>query len=228
MRRWHIRWALLLTVMVLAGCRGSTPTPAADAGLGNAYTSEVLDTSYPSALNASGQLMLGTIKLEGTEHAVTPGQAKALLPLWQAFQSGALQASAERNAVLAQIEAQMTPAQLEAIADMQLTPDDLRAWMEEQGLGMGSGLPGTGEGQEVPPEAQATRQAQFAGGQEIPPEMATRRAQFESMSEEQRAAFRATAEAGGMPARAGPGPRQPIFLLRPLIELLEARAGEEQ
>ena len=49
--------------------------------------------------------MLGMLKLEGTEQAVTPDQAKALLPLWQAFQGGALQASAERNAVMAQIEA---------------------------------------------------------------------------------------------------------------------------
>lgn len=132
MKLWHIGWALLLTVIVLAGCRGSEPTPAADAGLGDTYTSEALDASYPSALNASSQLMLGTIKLEGTEHAVTPGQAKVLLPLWQAFQGGALQASAERNAVLARIEAQMTPAQLEAIAAMQLTPDDLRAWAQDR------------------------------------------------------------------------------------------------
>ena len=60
--------------------------------------------------------------------------------------------------------------------------------------------------------------------------MATRRAQFEGMSEEQQAALRATAQAGGLPARAGggagTGPGQPIFLLRPLIELLQARAGE--
>jgi len=95
------------------------------------------------------------------------------------------------------IEAQMTPAQLEAIAAVQLTPDDLRTWAQDQGLNMG-----LGGGQGVSPEAQATRQAQFEG-----------------MSEEQRAALRAITQAGG-------GPRQPLFLLRPLIELLQARAGE--
>ena len=158
MRRWHIGWALVLTVVVLAGCRGSEPTPApVDAGLGDTYISKVLNTSYPSALNASSQLMLGTIKLEGTEQAVTLEQAKILLPLWQAFQGSVLQSSAERNAVLAQIEAQMTPAQLEAIAAMQLTPDDLRTWAQDQGLSMG-----LGSGQEVSPEAQATRRPSSA------------------------------------------------------------------
>ena len=226
MKLWYMGWALVLTIIVLAGCRGSEPTPApVDAGLGDTYTSEVLDASYPDALNASSQLMLGTLKLEGMGHAVTTEQAKALLPLWQAFEGGALQASAERNAVLAQIEAEMTSAQLEAMAAMRLTPEDLRSWAQDQGLNMGFR-----GGQEASPDAQPTHQAQFAGGEGMPPEMATRQAQFEGMGEEQRAAFRATAQAGGGPAGrhggAGAGSRQPLFLLRPLIELLETRAGE--
>jgi hypothetical protein len=169
--------------------------------------------------------VLGTLRLEGTENAVTPEQAAALLPLWQALRGG-VTAQAEVNAVLKQIEGTMTQEQLEAIAAMQLTQDDLGAWVEEQGLGLGPGPGQGGGGQEMSPDAQATRQAQFAGG-EMPPEMATRRAQFESMSEEDRAALRAAAEAGGMPARAGAGSRQFPILLNPLLELLEARAGEE-
>ena len=162
--------------------------------------------------------MLGMLKLEGTEQAVTPDQAKALLPLWQAFQGGALQASAERNAVMAQIEAQMTPAQLEAIAALQLTPDDLRSWAQEQGLniGMGMGM-GMGGDQGSSPDAQATRRAGFAGGEDMSPEMAARRAEFQDMSEEQREVFRTTAQAGGGsvgPGRgAGMGSRQPVFLI---------------
>ena len=158
--------------------------------------------------------MLGMLKLEGTEQAVTPDQAKALLPLWQAFQGGALQASAERNAVMAQIEAQMTPAQLEAIAALQLTPDDLRSWAQEQGLNIGMGMGGD---QGSSPDAQATRRAGFAGGEDMSPEMAARRAEFQDMSEEQREVFRTTAQAGGGsvgPGRgAGMGSRQPVFLI---------------
>jgi len=40
----------------------------------------------------------------------------------------------------------------------------------------------------VSAEVRATRQAEFAGG-EMPPEMATRQAEFENMSEEERAAL---------------------------------------
>ena len=220
-------WQVVLTIMlvtVLAGCGGKQAAPASESS-SQAYTSAYIGTSYPDALDASSQLALGTIQLEGTENAVTPEQAKTLLPLWQALQGG-VTAQAEVNAVLKQIEGTMTKEQLTAIAAMQLTQEDLQAWMKDQGLQMPGG-PGEGGGQQgLPPEAQATRQAGFEGG-EMPPEMATRRAGFGNMSEEERAAMRATAEAsGGMPGGvSGAGNRQFFILLNPLIELLKARAG---
>ncbi len=235
MKSWHVRLLLALTVTILAGCGGSEATPVAiDEGFGETYTSDTLGTSYPGALDASSQLALGTIQLEETENGVTSEQAMALLPLWQAIQGGALKSDAEMNAVLKQIEGTMTPEQLEAIAAMQLTQEDMQAWMQEQGPGMGTGFPGTGGGQEVSPEVRATRQAEFGGG-EMPPEMATRRAEMENMSEEEREAARATMQAGGGMAggaggRAGAGNgaggRQFIILLNPLIELLTQRAAE--
>jgi hypothetical protein len=64
----------------------------------------------------------------------------------------------------------------------------------------------------------------------MPPEAATRRAEMENMSDEEREALRATAQAGGMSGgpggRAGAGPGQFIILLDPLIELLTQRAAE--
>jgi hypothetical protein len=65
--------------------------------------------------------------------------------------------------------------------------------------------------------------------------MATRRAEFENMSEEDRAALRATMEAGGgmpggMPGgfggRGSGGMRSFFVVLNPLIELLTERAAE--
>jgi len=247
MKFWIIGLVLVLMVAVLAGCGGSEEAPAAvdevDEGVESAYTSDVLDTSYPDALDASSQLALGTVYLEGSELAVTPEQATALLPLWQALLQGGVTAQAEVSAVLKQVEGTMTAEQLEAITAMQLSQEDLRAWMEEQGIGMGGGFPGVGGdmSEEEREALRATRQAEGGGrmappeGEEMPPEMATRPAEFENMSEEERAAMRETMQAGGGFA-GGPGAGagggggrvggQFVFLLNPLIELLAERAAE--
>ena len=247
MKLWHMISVFALAAILLAGCGGAeaTPTAAVEEGDTGAYTSGVLDTSYADALNVRSQLMLGTMQLEGTGNAVTPEQAQALLPLWQAMQGG-VTAQQEVAAVLKQIEGTMTSEQMEAIAAMQLTQEDLRTWMQEQGVG-----PGGGPGEGVSSDARATRQAQFGEGEvppdmgtrparlgegEMPPEMATRRAEMENMSEEEREALRATMEAGGgfpggggMPGEAGgaPGAGRGGFdpMLNPLIELLAERAG---
>ncbi len=237
MKSWHIGLVFVLIVGVLVGCGGEETAPeSADEGSGETYTSAALDTSYDGALAASSQLVLGTLKLEETANAVTPEQASALLPLWQALRGG-VTAQAEMDAVLKQIEGTMTQEQLAAIAAMQLTQEDLQSWMQEQGLGRG--FSGVGDMSEEEREAgRATRQAQsggegMPGGGEMSPEMATRRAEFENMSDEEREEMRATMQAGGgfpgvvgAGGRGDAGGRQFVFLLNPLIELLETRAGE--
>ncbi len=235
---------LALPVVLLAACASSEATQEVEEVVSSSYTSEVLDTSYEGALSVSNQLMLGTLLLEGTEHAVTPEQATALLPLWQALQGGGVTIQAEIDAVLKQIEGEMTQEQLQAIAALQLTQEDMRAWMEEQGMGRGG--PG-GDGDMSDEEREAARATMEAGGGfpggppggadgEIPPEMATRQAEFANMTDEEREEMRATMQAGGgfpgggaggVGGGGGPGGRQANFLLRPLIELLEERAGQE-
>ena len=227
MKLWKTITALALTAILFVGCGASeaTPAPAEEDDNAAAYTSQVLDVSYPDALDARSQLMLGTIHLEETGNAVTPEQAQALLPLWQALQGG-VTAQQEVAAVLKQIEGTMTSEQLEAIAAMQLTQEDLRTWMQDQGVVL-RGSPGEG----VSSDARATRQAQFGEG-EMALELATRRAEFENMSEEERDALRATMEGGGIPGggmpvgapgagRGGLGP-----MMNPLIDLLTERAAE--
>jgi hypothetical protein len=234
MKRLHIIFALVLVLGALVGCGGEQATTVSE-DVSETYTSEVLDTSYEGALSASSQLALGTLQLEGTEQAVTPEQAAALLPLWQALQSGALQNDTERNAVLKQIEGTMTQEQLTAIAGLQLTQEDLRAWMQENDIRPSGIFTGTMEWQGGTPRPPGGFGGGPPGGGTVSPEMATRRAEFENMSEEEREALRATMEAGGgMPG--GPGGRrgggfgggggQFMTLLNPLIELLETRAGE--
>jgi hypothetical protein len=110
-------WALtVLVVVVLVGCQQAEPTAA----------SEIAGPAGPGASPGAGLalpdgLALGTLKLEGTEGAVTPAQASELLPLWKMIQGGSLQGDAESQAVLKQIQAKMTESQLAAIRAMGLT-----------------------------------------------------------------------------------------------------------
>ncbi len=222
MKVWHIGLALVFVVGALVGCGGEEATQASASVGGDTYTSEVLDTSYDDALNASNQLLLGTMQLEGTEQAITPEQATTLLPLWRAMQGG-VTAQTEVNALLKQIEGAMTQEQLQAIAAMQLTQEDLRAWMEEQGVSMGGGFPGAGDVSDE--ERENLRATAEAGGGR------PGGGQFGNLSEEERANMRATMEAGGgrpggAGGGAGAGGRQFGPLLNPLIELLTERAAE--
>ena len=231
MKVLYVGLVLALITMVLVGCGGEEAAPApVDEGGAETYTSEVLDASYDGALGVSSQLTMGTLRLEETENGVTSEQAAVLLPLWQALQGG-VTAQTEVAALLKQIEGTMTAGQLESIAAMQLTQDDMQTWMQSQGLGMGGGQGRAGGGQELSSEERATRQAEFGGGEGMPPEAATRRAAFENMTEEERTALRATREAGGgMPGgfgdRTAGGQGQFVILLSPLIEMLTQRAAE--
>lgn len=244
MKTRHVTLVLIVAMTVLAGCGGETPTSTAEGEAvavnvntdeSSEYVSAALDASYEGALPASSQLSLGTLRLEEMVDAVTSEQAKALLPLWQAIQGGALQSNTEINAVMKQIEGTMTSEQLAAIAAMQLTAEDMRTWAQEQGLNM-----------DFSPEAMATRQAERGGeGGFGPPgdmseeERESMRATMEAggmpfgnrgnLSEEERESMRATAEASGMTfgGRRGAGGRGSInFLTEPLIELLTERAAE--
>ena len=156
---------LILLVLSLVGCKSSQATlTAVSKSLGEIYASQALDTSYAGALNAYRQLMLGTVRLEGTDNAVTPEQAKTLLVLWQSLQGRALQSDAEREAVLAYIETQMTPVQVQAIAAMRLTQADLQVPITDTSQGPGGGF---GRGSAGQPEDSGTRFA--PGGQATPP-----------------------------------------------------------
>jgi hypothetical protein len=213
--------ALALAVAMLAGCSAaesqSNPTPVASEQAG---TSEVLEWS--------GQLALGTLRLEDTADAVTAEQAATLLPLWQAIRSGTLQSEAETDAVLKQIEGAMTSAQLAAIQAMQLTGEDLAAWAQDRGLDMnpGQGFTPPEEGGELPEELQERLREQFGGQMPSAEQLEAMRAQRGNMSEEEREAMRATAEAGGRTfGAAGFGRGGWFMILNPLIELLTERAG---
>ena len=174
-------------------------------------------------------LTLGTLKLEGTEYAVTAAQAAELLPLWKMVQGGSLQGAAETDAVLKQIESKMDEAQLAAMEEMGLTYENIQAWMQETGIEMptrAAGQGGPGAFQNMTEE-----------------ERAKLREEFQNMTPEQRATWMAEMGIrrpegdGGRPEGGGqgggPGGGSGFagraggnFMLDPLIELLTARAAE--
>ncbi len=164
MKRLTLITLTLAAGLSLAACSatGSTSAPAPLVVNSEAYVSANLDTSYEGALAARNQLALGTLNLAGTATAVTPDQAGALLPLWQALratsQTGG-SAQAEVNALLTQIEAGLTPDQLAAIKAQQLTQTDMQEWAKANGITLGTGGGQPGAGQSLSPEARATRQA---------------------------------------------------------------------
>ena len=129
---------LLVTISLLTACGGTpaTPTPA---------PTSALSEDYEDALSTRNQLLLGTLRLQGTAQQLTAAQAQALLPLWQAFKtltSSETTAAEETTAVLNQIQSTLTAAQVQAVVDLKLTNADLTAWYAEQGITMPTPQPG--------------------------------------------------------------------------------------
>ena len=121
----------ILLAFILSACGTSqTNTPGAQTTPGNGELPQIT------------KLVLGTLQLKDTENAVTPEQAQELLPLWQVYISlldSDTAAQEEIDALVDQIGETMTPAQTQAITDMQLSQEDMFKVMQENGLGMGMG-----------------------------------------------------------------------------------------
>jgi hypothetical protein len=128
---------LLGLMFALTGCSGASEPETAVAPENDGPVAATLTDAYDDALSVRNQLLLGTLRLEGGETAVNPEQAKELLVLWQAFNtlsSSGTAAPEETEAVQNQIIEAMTPAQIQAIAAMQLTNADLQTFYVEAGL----------------------------------------------------------------------------------------------
>lgn len=155
---------ILIILLAISACASDSPEAVSPSN--EPYASPNLDTTYPEALPVRLQLTLGSLMLAETPNAITPAQAAQLLPLWQALQSltsSGTSATAETNAVLAQIEATMTSEQIAAIRALQLTSTTMQEWTAANGITLGSGEGtgmGGGQGQSLSPEARATRQAE--------------------------------------------------------------------
>jgi hypothetical protein len=133
---------VFLLIPALAACGGNK---SASTGT----NTDRLNTNYENALSVETQLVLGTLKLEGTAQAVDSEMAAQLLPLYtllEQMSSSGTAAQEEIDAVLDQIQGTMTPDQIHAIAAMKLTQTELMDYMRSSGRSpvVGTGTPGTG------------------------------------------------------------------------------------
>jgi hypothetical protein len=150
---------LLLMIAGISAC--SARVGAANEGQGNGG----LSADYENALPVEMQLAVGSLALDGSENAIDAEEASELLPLWKAISSLSQSdsvAAEEIQAVFNQIEVTMTPEQVEAIAAMQLTREDMTQLAEEMGINFGGGAGRFGE---LTPEMQATIEAARESGE---------------------------------------------------------------
>ncbi|MCB0014644.1 MAG: hypothetical protein KDE34_22170 [Anaerolineales bacterium] len=125
----------LIALGVLAAC-GST-AQAENTSADTASENIAINEGYDDALTIRNQLLLGSLRLEEGQLAITAEQAAELTTLWQAL--AALSASGtaapeETEAIQNQIIAALTPEQVRAIATMGLTNGELQAFYVEAGI----------------------------------------------------------------------------------------------
>lgn len=157
---------LLVSASLLFACSPAAETiPAAPTSIAGEY----LTSEYTDAASLRNQLAFGIIQLDGTANAVSPEQAKTLVPFWQAvitLSGDTTTASEELTAVQDQIVTTLTPEQLQAIAAMNLTNADLSSFYAEYGVVLPTPEPGVtkvpGSGSGKTEEDKAAAQATAA------------------------------------------------------------------
>ena len=150
-------FVIFILAITLAACGSSEETT-------NANGDENPTRETPLSL----QLMLGTVLLDKTDHAISAEQAAELLPLWKVLNtlSGSDRAAqAEVDAVITSLQDTMTAEQMAAIKGMELTMADSAEVMEILGIDTNFG----DRFGEMDPEMQATMEAMRESG-DGPPE----------------------------------------------------------
>lgn len=115
----------------------------------------------PAKMPVDQKLAVGILKLEGTSLAVTPAQAKILLPLWTALKALSTNNNTttdEINALFQQMQGSLTPDQVAAIQKMTWQQSDLQTLAQQYGVQFAQG---GGDFGNLTPEQRATAVARF-------------------------------------------------------------------
>jgi hypothetical protein len=224
MKKLAVLFLSVLIIVLLAACGGGSEGTLTEV----VETETVLtDRTGENAMPVQTQLIIGTFMLEDTDLELTSEQASELLTLWKALQALSTSDTAaeeEIDAVIKQIQDAMTPEQLNAIQEMELTQENMTALVEEWDLQPGASFPGAeGEGfqGQEPPEGfppGGFPEGGFPGGGFRGGEGSGGRGFGEGLDPEQMATLEAMRE-----ERGGFGNRASLFLINPLIQYLEGK-----
>lgn len=178
MKKFLILFSFVMLGLGLVACGGTAENVETAVSESNTSAVEVaantqtsgggegLNEDYADAVSVQTQLILGSLSLADTDLAIDEAQANELLPLWQAMQAlgeSSTTATAETNAVLKQIQGEMSAEQIVAIVDMQLTSEDTQTILQESGGFRGRGGAADGEAGQAPEGRQG-----FGGGGGLP------------------------------------------------------------
>jgi hypothetical protein len=214
---------LALSLFLLTACGASASGNQPDSAAPATSTTESAPppanpmNNDPRAISEQTRLIIGTLKLERTGSAVTPEQAARLLPLWKSMQQASQDGNTNQeiiDSLVEQIQEAMNAEQLQAITAMNLTQEDIRAALQEQGIPLTGPQPANGG----PNPPQGTPPAGGGpggnGGPGGPP----------GGGQAPGAEQMATAQAGRRPFGNGLGATPP-GLIEAFIQFLEKRAG---
>ncbi len=161
MKKTFIPLTLLTFVLILAACAGTTSEESVPiSASGN-------DDGTSPSMPLEITLLMGTFKLDETEHPIDSVQALEMLPLWKAARSlseSETVAAAEMDAIFNQIQTTLTPEQVAAITAMQLSQNDFANLAQSLGIEISS----NSKFGDMTPEMQATAQAMRESGQGRP------------------------------------------------------------
>ena len=172
MKKPTIILSLLLVIGLLAACgSNSNQTPdineANSASQQESSSNTIQDVTAPSTddptkdgppegfefeVNLQTSLIVGSFDLEGTENEITTEQAAELLPLWMVLKNlleSDTSAMVEINALTNQIADTMTDSQMSQINGMEISPESMRAMMQEMGLNEDPRAAAGGDGEET-------------------------------------------------------------------------------
>lgn len=165
---------ILMLSLILGACSAvdfNSTSASSSAAEGTAVPEGTGTVSRQNAtLSEQDQILLGIFKLEETDLAVTAEQATEMLPLFQALVAltdSDTVAQEELTALQNQIKDTLSDEQMSKITAMNLTFQDQMSFMQEKGIQMGFGNPGTSSSTDGS-AADGNMQKDFGGGGQMP------------------------------------------------------------